>query len=245
MYFVKSSRIMKVNPSLSTTLVACILLTRAYGTTISISDMNADSDSGQLEGTLAGTAINGTSTFAITAAPSIDASSPTFADYTVSGVDLDGDNSFSESFSFRITFSSSSNINFSSTRETLGVNDETFDLGESFNMSLSILSDSSLTHEVSFTGFSTLDFISLTGTDLSVTSAGGNTTVTLLAGNTDLGGFFTDPTFTYANTGNLTNSGTFEDWSLAFSTSPVPEPQEVAILLGLLSLSIACYRKGR
>ena len=212
-------------------------------TSILISDMNADV-SGSLEGSLSGSGTNGSSAFDIDSTPSVDQVASTFADYTVTGVDIDGNASFTENFSFRITFSSPDDINFSTTLETMGLgDDELISLNESFTMTISILSDSSATHDVTFDGMTAVDFISMSETDLSIVSSSGNSTVTLAGGSTPLGGTFFNPTFTYANTGDVSNSGTFEDWNLQFSTSPVPEPNTYALLAGISALGFVMLRR--
>ena len=223
---------------------------------ITIENMNADVQS-QLEGDLGGSGVDGgTSLLTIDANPSVAASATTFADYTVSNVDLDDNATFTDSFTFRIVFSSASGagVNFGSTLETMGVDgensgNETFDLNESFTMAYTIISDTSATHDVAFDGMSAVDFVSMSDTDLDITSVSGNTTITLLGGSTSLGGLRVDPTFTYGNTGNVVNSGTFEDWSIQFSSSSVatvPEPSTIAMSsLALCAFAARRFRQRR
>lgn len=217
----------------------------SFGTNISMLAINADNDGSAIEGTFAGNGTSASSAYSFLAGPSAEAVASTFADYAVSGVDIDGDNIFEESFSFRISFSSATNINFSASLETLGAGDESLSLNESFALSVEVLNDSSLSHDVQFDGFSSLDFISLSGTDLGISSTSGNTVIAASAGDTSLGGLFIDPTVSYLNSGNITNIGSLEDWSIQFSTSPVPEPSSIAFVLGITTLASTMWYRRR
>ena len=219
----------------------------ASASIISISGMNADSDSSELEGSLGGNGSDGTSVLSISTGPATVASTSTFADYTISNVDLDDDSVFAENFSFRITFSSSSGngVNFIDSREVFGIDgessdNENFDIGESFTMAFSILSDSSLTDDVVFDGMSELDAVNLSGATVGITSSSGNANITMAGVSTSLGGLFLDPTFTLSTA----FSGTIEDWSIQFSTSAIPEPSS-ALLVGMTALFVCFLRRRK
>ncbi|EMI57345.1 PEP-CTERM bacterial domain protein [Rhodopirellula sallentina SM41] len=161
---------------------------------------------------------------------------------------MNDDNSFNESFVFDLTFSSPNDINFTTSLETMGLGgDGQITLGESFTMTFDIVSDTSATHDVVFDGVSEVDFINLADTDLSITSMSGGTTITLVGGSTPLGGLYVNPTFEYSNTGDLADSGTFEDWSVQFSTitaTAVPEPSSLA-LLGVIAGVVTLRNRRR
>ncbi len=208
--------------------VACVT---ANASIVTIADMNADDEGSgnQLEGTLGGTGVGGSSGFSITSGVVSTQSSSTSATYLVTDVDLDDDNVFAESFSFSITFASASGINFSSSQETFGVDDESVSLNESFSLTFDLLSDSSSTHDVVFDGLSSIDFVSLTGSNFEVTDGSGTETFTSVGGANALPRLFVDPSFQYVTGGDLTDTGTVEDWSIQFSTQAVPEPATFAM----------------
>ncbi|WP_160168091.1 PEP-CTERM sorting domain-containing protein [Rhodopirellula sallentina] len=228
-----------------------LLAAECQSSVITIVDMNADgnpSSGAELEGTVGGNGTDGTSSFAINTAPSSVQVGSTSARFTVSNVDLNDDNSFNESFVFDLTFSSPNDINFTTSLETMGLGgDGQITLGESFTMTFDIVSDTSATHDVVFDGVSEVDFINLADTDLSITSMSGGTTITLVGGSTPLGGLYVNPTFEYSNTGDLADSGTFEDWSVQFSTitaTAVPEPSSLA-LLGVIAGVVTLRNRRR
>ena len=211
---------------------------RASASIVTIDAMNADGNpASDLEGTLGGSGVDGTSLFSISSAPSSNEIGSTFAAYSVANVDIDDDGAFDDSFTFEISFSSPNNVNFFSSLESMGLGDnEDIDLGESLTMNVSITSNSSITHNVVFDGFDAFDFISMSEMTVDVNG----TDFEILGGNTELGQLFAAPTLTFENlTANPFNSGTFEDWSLQFSTQAIPEPTSLA------TFSIALFIVGR
>ena len=217
----------------------------ANATVITISGLNAQDDgagAGSMpdEFNLSGSGVGGGSNMTIDVLPDTTSGTPRTARYTVIDVDLDGNGSFTESFSFTISFESASNIDFSNTREVMGVNDELFNPGESFSMSVDSITDSSESVRVRYDGISEVDFQSMAGADLNVTQGGITTTTTLGGGLTSIipsgsGSIgFTNPTFTYANTGDTTvTSDALENWTMQFTTVPEPSPvAAIALLAG-------------
>lgn len=217
---------------------------RADAAIITITAMNADGNpASELEGLLGGSGTNGSSLFAIDTSPSAVASVSVNADYTVDNVDIDNDGTFAESFSFRVTFASPENIDFQTSLESMGLgNNEVIDVDESFSMTFSVLSDTSVTHDVRFDGMSAIDFISMSDSAVDVNG----TVVELNGGSTPLPSLVVNPTFTFQLGSGETafDSGTFEDWDIQFSTAAVPEPSHFA-LLPLLGMSVVVGRRRK
>ena len=209
------------------------LVQSSFAGLITVSDLNADSDAGELEGLPGGDGLGGS--LSILGTTPTSGLSAIIVNYRLSNVDIDGDGAFTESFDFSITFDnattgddifgSGSTIDFGSTRETFGIGaNEEFDPGEAFRLSGSVLSDSSDTHDVSFDGFTSIDFVSLTGT-----IATDIDTFTAVAGNNALTPDG-DVTLVFL-AGAGSEGGPIEDWGVQFSTSAVPEPSSLFLIL--------------
>lgn len=208
---------------------------------ITITDLNADSSpSSDLEGVLEGSPVSAASSFAITSPPLALALGPQLlATYLVQDVDLDGDGLFAEDFSFSITFASSDGgIGFSGSGEVFGVgNDRTINPDESFSISVTVLGDTSTTHDVVADGITEIDFQSLRDAGFRVTDTNGSFNfVSVFESNLEsesvnnvLTRPFVDPVFQYVD-GNRGRFGTVDDWSVQFSTVAVPEPSSMACL---------------
>jgi hypothetical protein len=201
---------------------------------ITVSELNADSDTGDLEGLPGGDGLGGSLSILGTT-PTASGLSAITVNYRLSNVDIDGDGTFAESFDFSITFDnasvgddifgSQSTIDFGSTRETFGIGaNEEFDPGEAFRLSGSVLSDTSATHDVSFDGFTSIDFVSLTGTITTDTD-----TFTAVAGDNPLTPDG-DVTIVFLE-GTGSEGGPVEDWGVQFSTTAVPEPSSLFLIL--------------
>ena len=167
--------------------IICLLAIAANVATadlITVDGLNADSDTGQLEGTPGGNGAGGVLEILSVTPPTGMLAITSL--YRLSNVDIDGDGTFGESFDFALTFdqpttdgTTASTIDFRDTRETFGIGtNEEFDPGESFRMSGLVLSDTSASHNVLFDGFTGIDFVSLSGL---ITYDGGS--FTAAAGN--------------------------------------------------------------
>lgn len=201
---------------------------------ITVMDMNADSDVGDLLGSPGNDGLGGALSI-LSVTPTTGAASVT-ATYRLADVDIDGDGNFNESFDFSITIDNaadglfgSSTVDFQNSRDRFGIGgNEEFDPDESFRMSGAIISDTSATHAVTFDGFTAIEFESLSGTinvdGRSFTAGSGNNALTPDG----------EETFAFSSG---SDGGPIVDWSVQFSTTAVPEPGSLLtcwLVIGLL-----------
>ena len=226
---------------LSALLITAVLCASSEASLITISELNADTND-QLEGTLGGSGVDGGSTFSITTTPVTAQVASTTAEYLVGGVDLDGDGFFGEDFTFSVTFASRGDVNFSDSREVFGTGPSaSISINDSFSLSVTVLSDSSATHDVSFDGVTGIDFQSLEDAGFDVTDASGTENFIAVIENNVFSRPFLNPLFEYVG-GNGGRFGTVEEWSVQFSTSAIPEPGSLAIF-GLIATGLGLRRR--
>ena len=233
-------------------LLSNVLVAVGGADIITISDLNADSSPNfsstpalELEGVLLGSPVNAGSSFAITSQPLAgQRSSALVATYLVEDVDLDGDGLFTEDFSFSITFASNDigGVGFSGSGEVFGVGDDfTINPDESFSILVSVLGDTSSTHDVNVDGITEIDFESLQDAGFRVEDGNGSSNFISVIENNVLHRPFQNPVFEFVD-GNRGRDGTVEDWSVQFSTVAVPEPSTMTFL-GMALLFLAGSRR--
>ena len=222
-------------------LITTVLCASSDANLVTISEMNADTND-ELEGTLGGSGVDGGSAFSITTVPSVTQVASAMAEYLVEDVDLDGDGVFDEDFAFSVTFASPDGVNFSDSREVFGAGPSAVILSDdSISLTVSVLSDSSATHDVSFDGITGIDFQSLQDAGFAVTDAAGTENFIAVIDENALSRPFVNPVFQYVG-GNTGRGGTVEEWSVQFSTTAIPEPGNLAIF-SLIATGLGLRRR--
>ena len=106
---------------------------------------------------------------------------------------------------------------------------------------VSVLGDTSSTHDVNVDGITEIDFESLQDAGFRVEDGNGSSNFISVIENNVLDRPFQNPVFEFVD-GNRGRDGTVEDWSVQFSTVAVPEPSTMTFL-GMALLFLAGSRR--